>query len=274
MRELARAGGHVVGFTATSRRDRWWIGPLLTVLGLGGFAVYATWAALQGSYYFYGAYLSPFYSPLLFVDEAAPGSAPLEHAWLGPWPGWWPSILPASPAFFIMIFPLAFRATCYYYRKAYYRSFFGTPPGCAVGPLPAGRYRGETGLLIVQNLHRYALYAAIVFIGILYCDAVRAFFRDGRPGVGVGSIVLLLNPTLLAAYTFGCHSWRHLVGGRLDCFSCDRQSAMRHGLWRGVSALNANHMQWAWASLFWVAFSDLYVRLVSMGLIRDLSTWG
>jgi hypothetical protein len=274
MSELARAGGHVIGFAATSRRDRWWIGPLLTVLGLGGFAVYATWAAFQGSYYFYGAYLSPFYSPLLFVDPAAPGSAPLEHAWLGPWPGWWPSILPASPAFFIMIFPLAFRATCYYYRKAYYRSFFGTPPGCSVGPVPAGRYRGETGLLIVQNLHRYALYAAIVFIGILYCDAARAFFRDGRPGVGVGSIVLLLNPTLLAAYTFGCHSWRHLVGGRLDCFSCDRQSAMRHGLWRGVSALNANHMQWAWASLFWVAFSDLYVRLVSMGLIRDLSTWG
>ena len=33
-------------------------------------------------------------------------------------------------------------------------------------------------------------------------------------------------------------------------------------------------MQWAWASLFWVAFSDLYVRLLSMGLLHDFSTWG
>src|SRR2546426_3369807 len=91
MGELARTGGHVVGFATTTRTDRWWIGPLLTILGLGGFAVYTTWAAFQGSYYFSGSYLSPFYSPLLFVDPAAPGSAPLEHAWLGRWPAWLPS---------------------------------------------------------------------------------------------------------------------------------------------------------------------------------------
>jgi hypothetical protein len=274
MSELARADGQVIGFAATTRTDRWWIGPLLTVLGLGGFAVYAAWVAFQGSHYFYGSYLSPFYSPLLFVNPGAPGSAPLEHAWLGRWPDWWPAILPASPAFFILPFPLVFRATCYYYRKAYYRSFFGTPPACAVGPVTRGKYRGETGLLIVQNLHRYTMYIAIAFVFILYYDAIRSFFRDGRLGVGVGSIVLLINPTLLAAYTFGCHSCRHLVGGKLDCFSCDRRSALRHGIWTRVSALNANHMLWAWVSLFWVAFADLYVRLVSMGVIHDLSTWG
>jgi hypothetical protein len=274
MAEAARAGGHIVGFAATTRTDRWWVGPALTVLGLGGFVVYATWAAFQGSHYFYGSYLSPFYSPLLFVDPTAPGSAPVEHAWFGPWPAWWPSFLPASPSFLVLVFPGVFRATCYYYRKSYYRTFFGTPPGCAVGPVPRSRYRGETGLLLVQNLHRYALYFAVVFIFILYDDAIRAFFRGGEFGVGVGSVVLLINPTLLAAYTFGCHSWRHLVGGRLDCFSCDRTSQVRHGIWRGVTALNANHMQWAWASLFWVAFSDLYVRLVSMGLLHDFSTWG
>src|SRR2546428_9716093 len=145
MTELARAGGHVVGFAATARSDRWWVGPFLTVLGLGGFAVYATWAALQGSYYCSGSYLSPFYSPLLFVDPSAPGSSPVEDAWLGPWPEWWPSILPASPAILILIFPLAFRATCYYYRKAYYRSFFAMPPACAVGGIRRGKYRGEAG---------------------------------------------------------------------------------------------------------------------------------
>ena len=274
MTELTIRGAHPAGFGATGRTDRWWVAPLLTVIGLGGFALYATWAAFQGAHYYHAPYLSPLYSPLLFVDPAAPGAAPLEHAWFGSWPAWWPWFLPASPAFFILIFPGAFRATCYYYRKAYYRSFFGTPPGCGVGPVPRKRYAGETSLLLVQNLHRYALYAAIVFIIILYYDAYQAFFRDGRPGVGVGSIVLLINPTLLAAYTLGCHSFRHLIGGRLDCFSCDAASSARHGLWRQVSWLNGRHMEWAWASLLWVAFTDVYVRLVSMGIVRDISTWG
>ena len=279
MSERLGIGGHPGGFAATLRTDRWWVGPLLTVLGLGGFAVYATWAAFQGRHYYYGpdqgfgGYLSPFYSPPLFVDPTVPGAAPLHHAWLGAWPAWWPSFLPASPAFFILIFPGAFRATCYYYRKAYYRSFFGTPPGCAVGPVPQRDYRGETGLLLIQNLHRYALYAAILFIGILSYDALQAFFRGGRFGVGVGSLVLMVNPILLAGYTFGCHSFRHLVGGRADCFSCDGKVGLRHGLWRRVSFLNARHMEFAWVSLFWVAFADVYVRLVSMGYLPDLGTW-
>lgn len=274
MAELTMRGAHPAGLGASTRTDRFWVGPILTVLGLGGFAVYATWAAFQGAHYFHGSYLSPLYSPPLFVEPSAPGAAPLAHAWFGSWPAWWPSFLPASPAFFILIFPGAFRATCYYYRKAYYRSFFATPPACAVGPLPQKRYTGETGLLAIQNLHRYTMYFAIVFILILYYDAYQAFFRDGRPGVGVGSIILLINPTLLACYTFGCHSFRHLVGGRLDCFSCDAAAGARHSVWKKVSWLNGRHMEWAWASLFWVAFTDLYVRLVSMGIVRDYSTWG
>jgi hypothetical protein len=28
-------------------------------------------------------------------------------------------------------------------------------------------------------------------------------------------------------------------------------------------------MLWAWMSLFWVAFSDVYVRLCAMGIITD-----
>ena len=273
MSEALQMGGHPTGFAATVRTDRWWIGPLLTVLGLGGFAVYTTWAAFQGSHYFYGSYLSPLYSPPLFIDPSAPGAAPLAHAWFGAWPSWWPSFLPSSPALLILIFPGAFRATCYYYRKAYYRSFFGSPPGCAVAPVVRREYRGETFILLFQNLHRYALYAAILFIVVLYDDAFRAFFRDGTPGVGVGSVVLLINPTLLGLYTFGCHSFRHLAGGRLDCFSCARTAGLGHGLWKRVTALNERHMEFAWLSLFWVAFTDLYVRLVSMGLVHDFSTW-
>ncbi|HEX9428492.1 MAG TPA: succinate dehydrogenase [Candidatus Polarisedimenticolia bacterium] len=274
MVEQIAIGGHGDRFASTARTDRWWVGPMLTVLGLGGFGVYATWAAFQGEHYYVAPYLSPFYSPLLFVKPGVVGGVPVSDAWLGAWPTWWPAFLPASPAFLILAFPGSFRATCYYYRKAYYRSFFGTPPGCAVTGVPRKRYEGETALLLFQNLHRYALYFAIVFIFILYYDGFSAFFREGRFGVGVGSIVLLINPTLLAAYTFGCHSFRHLIGGRLDCFSCDAAAGARHGFWKRVSSLNALHMEFAWMSLFWVGFSDLYVRLVSMGILHDFSTWG
>ncbi|MDO8518899.1 MAG: succinate dehydrogenase [Deltaproteobacteria bacterium] len=271
--QSATLGGHASGLAKTYRNDKWWVGPLATFFGLSGFIVYSTWAALQGNHYFYGSYLSPFYSPLIFIDPSVPGAAPLTHAWFGAWPSWWPALLPASPAFLILAFPGAFRFTCYYYRKAYYRSFALTPPGCAVNALPRKDYRGETFLLLFQNLHRYALYFALIFILILYYDAFMAFFRDGRFGVGVGSIVLLANATFLACYTLGCHSWRHLVGGKLDCFSCDAPSRVRHGVWKRVSLLNSNHMLFAWISLFWVGFSDFYVRMVSMGVWKDWSTW-
>ncbi len=266
------AAGHVDGFAATARTDRWWAGPALTVAVFATFIVYTTWAAFQGQHYFADPYLSPFYSPVLFSDTTAPGSAPLVHAWFGAWPSWWPAFLPASPALFILIFPGSFRFTCYYYRKAYYRSVGGSPPGCGVGPLPKFRYRGETRLFLFQNLHRYALYFALLFIPILYWDAFQAFFRQGEFGVGVGSIVLLLNATLLACYTFGCHSLRHLVGGRKDCMSCGEHT-VSYGTWKKVSWLNARHMAFAWISLFGVLLTDVYVRLVSMGVITDYNTW-
>jgi hypothetical protein len=77
-------------FGETSRRDFWWVQPLSVFLALSAFIVYSTWAALQGTHYEYGPYLSPFYSPLLF------GAG--HHAWFGPKPGWWPGALPLSAA--------------------------------------------------------------------------------------------------------------------------------------------------------------------------------
>ena len=153
-----------------------------------------------------------------------------------------------------------------------------TPPACSVGPLPQHKYNGETVLFLFQNLHRFTMYIAVGFIFVLYYDAFSAFFEGGhflhgRLGVGVGSIVLLINATLLAGYTFGCHSLRHLIGGNLDCYSCDKQSQMRHGLWSKVSWLNGKHMLWAWMSRIWVGLSDVYVRLCSMGIIHDFNTW-
>jgi len=271
-------GGYRTGFAATLRRDRWWVEPLWTGVGFLCFVIYSLWAAFQGAHYWYGSYLSPFYSPVLFTDPTRPGAAPVEHALFGVWPEWlraiWPPFFPTSPAWLILAGPLVFRATCYYYRKFYYRAYFFTPPACAVNALPRKDYRGETYLLIFQNLHRYTLYIAIAYIFILSYDAGLAFFRHGKFGIGVGSLVLLLNPILLGTYTFGCHSFRHLVGGQLNCFSCDLASTSRHGVWERVSWLNQRHMLFAWVSMIWVAFCDFYVRMVSMGYVHDFSTWG
>jgi len=273
MAESTGAGGHVDGFLQTARRDKWWIEPALTAAGLGGFGLYITYCALNGAHYHVGPYLEPLFSPLLFVKEGVEGAAPVEHAWFGAWPQWWPSWLPASPAMLVVPLPTLFRGTCYYYRKAYYRSFFGLPPGCAVGPMQYGQYKGEAGLLVFQNLHRYALYLAIALVPILFWEAFKSFQYNGEWGVGLGSLLLLLNPIFLAGYTFGCHSWRHLVGGKLNCFSCDAQSEMRGKAWSGVSWLNMHHMKFAWVSLLWFWMTDLYIRLCSMGVIQDPNTW-
>jgi hypothetical protein len=230
------------------RRDAWWLELLPVVIILGAFSVYATWRALEGDYYEWGPYLSPFYSPLIK-------------------PSWWPF----SPAILILGGPLGFRATCYYYRKAYYRSFFLDPPACSVGEFRPQKYRGETAFpLILQNLHRYFLYVALIFLIILWYDAIRAFWFEGGFRIGVGSFVLLTNIILLSLYTFSCHSLRHIVGGKLDCFSCAAFGGPRHAAWRGTSFLNGRHMLFAWLSLFSVGLSDLYVRLVATGAIRDL----
>ena len=61
----------------------------------------------------------------------------------------------------------------------------------------------------------------------------------------------------------------HLVGGKLDCFSCTRASRVRHKAWSWLTILNEHHMGWAWVSLFAVCFADLYVRLCSMGMVQD-----
>lgn len=276
-------GGHAPGLGATERNDKWWFEALWTGLGFLIFVVYSNWAAFQGEHYYvgteHGGYLSPFYSPILYTDPSAPGSAPESIAWIGLFPEGLKGIfemlhMPASPAWLILIFPLAFRLTCYYYRKFYYRAYFWTPPACAVGPMPQKNYNGERGLFIFQNLHRYAMYFAVAFIFILSYDAYDSFFRNGEFGVGVGSIVLLINPILLGTYTFGCHSFRHLVGGKKDCFSCDQSGHLSYGIWKKVSWLNSKHMLFAWISMVWVGLADVYVRLVSMGVIHDYNTWG
>jgi hypothetical protein len=238
------------GLGATVRRDAWWVAPLLTFLALTAFGVYSTWAVWVGSHYAYGPYLSPFYSPNLkeFFGLNLPFSFPFLFLWI----------------------PLGFRATCYYYRKAYYRSFFLDPPACAVGEARHS-YKGETAFpFILQNVHRYFFYLATIVLAFLWYDAIKGFFFTDGFHLNVGTLVLLFNVLTLTGFSFGCNSLRHLIGGKLDCFTCSASARTRFKLWGGVSFLNLRHMEWAWISLFAVGFADLYVRLCSMGVWRDI----
>lgn len=246
----------------TLRTDRWWVSPLVTAVVLGVFVVYTTVRLFMRNNYWVAEYhyLTPLYSPCL-SSSCAPGSSHFGT----PLPAF-PLALPLP----ILIFPIlaGFRASCYYYRKAGYRAFLLSPPGCAVTE-PAKKYTGETRLpLALQNLHRYFFYLASMLLLINTYDAVLAFFpANGGFGVGVGSLILLINVTMLWLYSLSCHACRHLVGGRLKHFS---EHPARYWFWTRLSALNARHMQFAWASLITVMLTDCYIMAVAAGWITDL----
>ncbi len=250
------AGTAQMGLGRTARRDAWWLAPGVQAVV---FTICATYLFVSGvlltplfnTPYEHDGYLSPLFSPLI---------AP---AWLPTW---------FSPAILILWIPLGFRATCYYYRKAYYRFYFADPPGCAVGePTVHKRYRLEAAFpFILQNLHRYFLYLAFFPLFFLWVDGVVSMFPPSggfRLGLGVG--ILFLNAALLSGYSLSCHSLRHLVGGKVDCFSCSRRTRLRYSGWRGLTQLNRHHMFYAWSSLLVVTFADVYVRLLALGVITD-----
>ena len=274
------------GLGATDRVDDWWKGPTAMAAYLGIMIVYATWRGfMEADFWIFEDFgrsagtqtmaiesegshvLSPLFSPLVLPGENELGSmVPLALAWM-------------SPAMFILIFPAGFRGTCYYYRKAYYRAFMQQPTGCAVSK-PWNEYSGETGLLLVQNLHRYFLYAAIAYLPILSYDVwMSVNFHDVAShahsyGVSVGSLVLAANVIALSGYTFGCHAFRHLVGGGSDLWTENSRPTLRYRMWRFSTWFNEYHKEWALYSLFIVMFADLYIYACTMGWLADIVLWG
>jgi hypothetical protein len=247
------ASPHPQGFRGTLRTDAWWVEPGLVAFSLAIFFGWLTISIFLPAWdYEIGPYLSPVYEPKLWDSEK-----------------WY-----ISPAFVVLLGPVPFRATCYYYRRAYYRSFLLSPPACAVGDV-ARSYKGESRLpLIIQNTHRFNLYTSLVFVVLLWVGAARGFHdSDEGWGVGLGSLVLTMNAFLLMMYTFSCHSLRHLVGGGLDCFSCSNWTRTRKRAWDYVTAWNVHHRLWAWMSLVFIVVTDLYIRFVANDVITDPNTW-
>jgi hypothetical protein len=235
----------VQGFGNTERTDAWWLEPLLVLLAFALAGAYSTWAALQGNNFEWGPYMSPLYA------------SPFTN-------------VPFSPALILMWIPIGFRATCYFYRRCYHRVFFGNPPACAVSGI-CTKYEGESKFpFILNNLHRYFLYLALVLVVLHWFHAIRAFNFEGQFGVGVGSLVILADTVLLSLYVFSCHSWRHWIGGKIDKFSNNAFTKLQHKAWARVTILNESHGLWAWLSLGTVCLADYYVRLVASGALTDV----
>jgi hypothetical protein len=245
----------------TLRTDRWWMPTVLTNLGLAAFLIYGLIRASWQSAYYVADYhyLTPFYSPCVSAS-CVPGSSHLGV--------WFPEFPPLVPLAIVTLpFLLAFRVTCYYYRKAYYRSVWQSPPGCAVAE-PHSRYTGETRMpLLIQNSHRYFFYAAVAISVINTYDAIVAFHSPSGFGFGLGNVILTGNVILLWIYTLSCHSCRHIVGGRLKHFS---KHPVRYWFWSQVSVINNRHMMWAWITLGTLVLTDFYIMLVASGTIPDL----
>src|SRR6516165_7489795 len=179
----------------TFRQDPWWQAPAITAAGLTIWLVYATVRVFTGHWYYVPQYhyLTPFYSPCV-SGECVPGSRTLGQ--------WWPAIPPIIPyAIVSLVFVLGFRLTCYYYRGAYYRAFWRSPAACAVRE-PHAKYSGETKLpLITFNLHCFFFMAVLISILNTY-DMVQAFRGpNGSFGIGIGTLIILINVILLWAYT-------------------------------------------------------------------------
>ena len=224
----------------------WWLYPATVVVGLGLFSIYGLWTSLIGGTSSFGPYLSPFYSPQIWTSG------------------------PVSPALWVLWIPLSFRATCYYYRKSYHRAFFWDPPACAVPELRKRPYKGETRFpLILSNLHRFTWYLVVIVLGFLWYDVARALIYHGHWYLGLGTGIMLVNVLLLTGYSFGCHSFRHLMGGGLDCYSCSAFKKARKTTWRSITRFNTHHAAWAWASMISVVAVDLYIRLLQWGVFVD-----
>jgi len=245
----------------TLRKDPWWRSPAITAVLLTIWVTYATVHVLIGHYYFVPRYhyLTPFYSPCV-SGECVPGSATL-----GTWIGSLPPIIPY--AFVSLPFVLGFRLSCYYYRGAYYKAFWQAPSACAVRE-PHKSYSGETKLpLIMQNLHRLFFYMAVLISILNTWDLTQAFRGpNGSFGLGIGTLIMLVNVVLLWAYTLSCHSCRHITGGRLKNFS---KHPARYWMWTKISWLNQRHMQLAWTTLGTLMLTDLYIMLVASGAFSD-----
>ena len=249
------------GFGQTNRIDKWWLNPLWMAIALT-FALVYTFLRL---FFFDGQIhydnhrvTSPIFSPDVI------------HLFSLNVPLW------VNSAMLILWIPFGFRGTCYYMRRVYYRTFFASPPACMVSEPKIAKslgYKGEKGLFIFNNIHRYMLYLAMIILVMKYIDVfhtLKFHLSDGeiKYGISLGTLVLALESFLLTMYVTSCHAFRHLMGGFSKRWG-KGFSGIFGNLFRKVSSINIHHGFWFWTSLGMVFLGDLFVWGVSKGIISD-----
>ena len=129
------------------------------------------------------------------------------------------------------------------------------------------------------------MYVALIYMPILTWDFLLSINLDSEHSgleifnpeiVTVGSVVLLINVLMLSGYTFGCHAFRHVVGGGANKWTGRPMNRIKYIMWRVSTYLNENHKDWALYSLFWVMFTDFYIRACTDPLFgwTDMILWG
>ena len=91
-------------------------------------------------------------------------------------------------------------------------------------------------------------------------DAALSKSREAQIGRGV--MLQLRNAGVIVDDPF-LEEYVSTIGSRLA------GTPVRKQAYDCVSCLNRRHQNWAWCSLFSVGFSDLYVRMCSMGVWTD-----
>ena len=167
-----------------------------------------------------------------------------------------------SPTILILPAIALFRLTCYAFRKSYNRHVFTHPMACIVSSSNDlnKNYTGESSYVFrIENLHRYFMYFSVLILPFFYYDAYVSFAYN-LSLIRLGSILLLADAIILSLYVFSCHSVRNLIGGNKDCFSCMKFSISRKKIFDLQSFLNEHHEFFAWFSLAFIIFIDLFIR--------------
>jgi hypothetical protein len=161
-------------------------------------------------------------------------------------------------------------------RRVYYRTFFASPTACWVDEPDINKklgYKGEKRVFILNNLHRYFLYAAMIIIAIKWWDVTHTLtFEDGQYGFSIGTFIMAIEAFLLTMYVTSCHALRHLAGGALDRWTTGI-SKIRGRIFDKLSIANRSHGFWFWTSLAFVFVGDLWVLAYNEGYFTGLAEW-
>ncbi len=253
---------HPTSTLSTWRLDNWWAQPIVLMISLLVFVVYATYRVwTMGTDVVVAHHGYHYQSPFVAYNFAQflPAGIDQTAFYFLAFPG-------------MLLLPIAggFRFTCYYFRRAYYRSFVARPGACSTEAWKGKEYKGEKRLLVFQNLHRYFFYMALILWVLHVIAWVKDIFYGGGFYFGVGTFLLLVDITLLGGYVLGCHAFRHLIGGRLDCFSCTSLNQNQNTMWGGVTKLNQKHAFFALASMFSIMIADAYLWYIDSNAVETI----